>query len=90
MTCISPATTNFRSQASSRAASLAGPLLLFHGADDPVVPVEQSRRLAARIGAGGGDVDLVVYEGEGHGIRDPANQRDEYERTEAFLAAVVD
>ena len=35
----------------------------------------------------GGDVEFIVYEGEGHGFRDPANQLDEYSRTERFLAA---
>ena len=73
----------------ARADSITGPLLLFHGSDDPVVPIEQSRRLVERIEAGGGVVDFVVYDGEGHGFRDPANQRDEYERTERFLDDVI-
>jgi dipeptidyl aminopeptidase/acylaminoacyl peptidase len=73
----------------TRAGSIAGPLLLFHGSDDPVVPIEQSERLADSVRAGGGEVELVVYEGEGHGFRDPDNQRDEYERTEGFLDALV-
>jgi dipeptidyl aminopeptidase/acylaminoacyl peptidase len=61
------------------------PLLVFHGEDDPVVPVAQSRVLAERMRAAGGEVELVVYPGEGHGFRDPAHQLDEYVRTEAFL-----
>jgi dipeptidyl aminopeptidase/acylaminoacyl peptidase len=73
----------------TRAESIAGPLLLFHGSDDPVVPIDQSRALVERIGRGGGAVEFVVYEAEGHGFRDPANQRDEYERTAAFLDALV-
>ena len=72
----------------ARAGSIAGPLLIFHGTDDPVVPIAQSERLVERIGASGGAAELVVYEGEGHGFRDPDNQRDEYERTERFLAAI--
>lgn len=72
----------------TRAGSIAGSLLIFHGTDDPVVPIVQSTRLVERIEAGGGVVELVVYEGEGHGFRDPDNQRDEYERTERFLAAI--
>ncbi|MDX2379466.1 MAG: prolyl oligopeptidase family serine peptidase [Acidimicrobiia bacterium] len=73
----------------TKAGSIAGPLLVFHGTDDPVVPIGQSRLLVDRIRAGGGEVELVVYEGEGHGVRDPVNQRDEYVRTERFLDAVV-
>ena len=55
----------------------------------PVVPVGQSRLLAARIGAAGGDVALVTYPGEGHGLRQVANQLDEYARMGAFLARVA-
>ncbi len=73
----------------NRADRITGPLLVFHGADDPVVPIGQSDELVARVRAAGGSVDYVVYEGEGHGFRDPLNQRDEYERTERFLDALV-
>ena len=73
----------------SRAERIRGPLLVFHGADDPVVPLEQSRSLVAAVRRAGGDVQLVEYEGEGHGFRDPVNVRDEYERTGTFLRAVV-
>jgi dipeptidyl aminopeptidase/acylaminoacyl peptidase len=71
----------------TRAGGIAGPLLLFHGTDDPVVPVSQSKALVEAISAAGGTVELVVYEGEGHGFSDPANVLDEYERTEEFLRA---
>ena len=73
----------------TRAERIGGPLLVFHGTDDPVVPVEQSRSLVAAACRAGGDVQLVEYEGEGHGFRDPLNVRDEYERIGAFLRAVV-
>jgi acetyl esterase/lipase len=45
------------------------PLLLFHGASDKMVPVDQSRRLAEKVESAGGDARLVVVEGEGHGFR---------------------
>lgn len=73
-----------------RADKIAAPLLVFHGDRDPVVPIESSARLVERIRSAGGDAELVVYEGEGHGFRDPENKRDEYERTEAFLSRVVE
>ncbi len=72
-----------------RAERIAGPLLLFHGSDDPVVPIAQSDLLVEHIRRGGGDVDYVVYDGEGHGFRDPVNQRDEYDRIERFLDAIA-
>ncbi len=73
-----------------RAGRIAGPLLLFHGTVDEVVPIAQSNALVDRIRAGGGTVDYVVYADEGHGFRDPANVRDEYERTEQFLDRIAD
>ena len=65
------------------------PLLVFHGADDPVVPVEQSRVLVERMRAVGNDVELIVYPSEGHGFRQAANQLDEYERMAEFLGRHV-
>jgi dipeptidyl aminopeptidase/acylaminoacyl peptidase len=72
-----------------RAGRIAGPLLLFHGSDDEVVPIAQSDALVDRIRAGGGTVDYVVYAGEGHGFREPDNVRDEYARTELFLDRIA-
>ncbi len=65
------------------------PLLVTHGDADPVVGVTQSEELVAAIRAAGGTAELHVYEGEGHGYRQPANQLDEYWRMEAFLARHV-
>ncbi len=61
------------------------PLLVMHGDIDPVVPVAQSRVLVERCRAAGGTVELHVYDGEGHGFRQPANQADEYRRIGDFL-----
>jgi acetyl esterase/lipase len=47
----------------------AAPLLLFHGAADKMVPLDQSRRLAEKVASAGGSAQLVVVEGEGHGFR---------------------
>ena len=65
------------------------PLLVMHGDSDPVVPIESTLAFVERVRAAGGEVELTVMEGEGHGFRDPANRRAEYEHTEAFLARVV-
>lgn len=72
------------------AAAIRAPLLLLHGEDDAVVPVGQARTLAARLAALGRDVELHVYEGEGHGWSRPATVLDELARTEAFLARTLD
>ena len=65
------------------------PIFIMHGDVDPVVPVEQSRVFAERVRAVGGQVELHVYEGEGHGFRQRANQLDEYQRIAGFLARYV-
>ncbi|MEM1332851.1 MAG: prolyl oligopeptidase family serine peptidase [Actinomycetota bacterium] len=75
----------------NRAERIAAPLLIFHGTDDPVVPIAQSRDLIDRLRSTrpAADAELVEYDGEGHGFRDPVHVADEYERTERFLARVV-
>jgi carboxymethylenebutenolidase len=63
------------------------PLLVLHGDADRVIPVEQGHQLALLANSLGAKVDLVVYEGEGHGFGpDPSgNGADALERTLAFL-----
>ena len=61
------------------------PLLIFHGTTDPVIDIAQSRQLTQAITTAGGNVELIEFEGEGHGFRTVANNRREYEVTEAFL-----
>lgn len=65
------------------------PLLVLHGDVDPVVPVDQSRVFVDRVRAVGGDAELHVYAGEGHGFRQRANQLDEFERIGRFLDRVL-
>ena len=60
--------------------SLHGELLLLQGADDLVVPVSQAQQMADAMRAAGKDVELVVYEGEGHGFRRAETIVDSLER----------
>jgi dipeptidyl aminopeptidase/acylaminoacyl peptidase len=48
------------------------PLIVFQGADDPVVPPNQSERIVAALRARGAPVAYLLYPGEGHGFRKPA------------------
>lgn len=50
----------------------APPFLIFHGTKDLVVPIEQSRRLAAKLKEVGVSAKLVEVPGEGHGWNGPA------------------
>lgn len=73
----------------THAARIATPVIVFHGLDDDVVPVAQTRRLVARLRANGVDVEHVEYPEEGHGFRRAPNVEDQLRRTEAFLARTV-
>ncbi|MCC7361325.1 MAG: S9 family peptidase [Anaerolineales bacterium] len=69
--------------------SVRAPVLLFHGRDDRAVPVQQSIDFAEAVRRQGGVAELVVYEGEGHGVHREANRRDQIERMERFLDKYV-
>ena len=73
----------------SYADAIRVPLLVMHGDADPVVPFESTVAFADRIRTAGGDVELHLFEGEGHGFRTPANRRADYELTAAFLQRVL-
>ena len=49
------------------------PLIVFQGADDPVVPPNQSGRIVEALRAHRAPVAYLVYDGEGHGFRNPKN-----------------
>jgi dipeptidyl aminopeptidase/acylaminoacyl peptidase len=65
------------------------PLLLFHGTEDKAVPCQQSVDFAEAMRRRGATVELVTYEGEGHGFAKEANRRDMMERMERFLDKYV-
>lgn len=51
----------------------APPFLFFHGVDDALVPIDQSRRLAASLQRAGVQARVVAFEHEGHGFTDATN-----------------
>lgn len=73
----------------SRADTLAGvPLLVFHGDQDHSVPLVHSERLLEAVTAAGGQMELVVMEGEGHGFKNTLSVIREYSLTEEFLQRI--
>jgi predicted peptidase len=44
------------------------PVWVFHGADDPIVPVSESRQMVAALKATGGNVRYNEYAGVGHNV----------------------
>ena len=53
----------------------APPFLFFHGSEDKLVPVDQSKRLGEKLRNAGVFVEVNVLEGEGHGFTDATNQK---------------
>ncbi|MEI2778533.1 MAG: prolyl oligopeptidase family serine peptidase [Tetrasphaera sp.] len=61
-------------------ARLHGDLLLLHGSDDLVVPLDQATDLVEALRAVDKHVELIVYPGEGHGFRRAETIADSMER----------
>jgi dipeptidyl aminopeptidase/acylaminoacyl peptidase len=62
---------------------VSGSVLLLQGADDPVVPPDQSERFAGALAERGVPCRLIMFEGESHGFRQAAT-------IEAALRAELD
>lgn len=64
-------------------------VLLIHGARDDVVPVAQSRALAAALTKAGKDVTLLVFDDEGHADFSVRDGKAMFEALAAFLARTI-
>ncbi len=69
-----------------RADEIMDPLILFHGADDAVVPPEHSSSLAASLRKRGLPHEYHLFEGEGHGWRKRETVVAYFTAIERFLA----
>lgn len=64
---------------------IAAPLYVIHGANDPRVPLSEAEQVVARLKKLGRQVELLVYQDEGHGISKLQNKLDAYPRIIDFL-----
>jgi dipeptidyl aminopeptidase/acylaminoacyl peptidase len=62
------------------------PILLIHGRDDSVVPIEQSRSMERALQAAGKSVELIELEGEDHWLSSAPTRIAMLEAVEEFLA----
>lgn len=62
------------------------PILLMHGTDDTVVPIEQSRRMRSRLTAAGKEVRFVELRGDDHYFSDEETRIQMLRELENFLA----
>ncbi|QIK67191.1 S9 family peptidase [Nocardioides sp. HDW12B] len=67
---------------------LATPLILLQGTEDKVVPPDQAELMFEAVRVKGLPVALVMFDGEGHGFRDPANQARALESELSFYGQV--
>jgi dipeptidyl aminopeptidase/acylaminoacyl peptidase len=67
------------------AANADAPILLIHGSDDTVVPIEQSRIMANALKAAGKPVELVELKSDDHWLSRGATRLQMLQATVAFL-----
>ncbi len=72
-----------------RCAAITAPLLLLHGRQDRIVPVEQSELIARRLAERGVPCRTVYFDDEGHGFVHRANVITSLVAEQDFLAEVL-
>jgi len=68
-----------------RADQITAPLLVIHGANDPRVPLAEAEQIAAALRRRGRDVELLVFDDEGHGLVKRQNRIAGYGAAARFL-----
>lgn len=68
-----------------KAHTIAVPLLLLAGDNDPRVPLSESEQVAARVREAGGAVEFIHYADEGHIFSKLANRIDSFTQIADFL-----
>jgi dipeptidyl aminopeptidase/acylaminoacyl peptidase len=67
------------------ADSFQAPLLIYHGANDPLIPVSHARRMVAALQRNAKPVDYLLAPNEGHGFSQPESEMAVYRAIEVFL-----
>jgi acetyl esterase/lipase len=70
---------------SERVDKIKAPVLLFHGAHDRNVSIEQSKRMAERLTAAGGKCELVTWEDLDHNLEDSKAREQMLRQSDEFI-----
>jgi len=69
----------------NKADRIRTPLLVIHGENDPRVPVGEAHQIADAIQGRGGEVELLLFSDEGHGVSKRPNVLTSYRKQVEFL-----
>ena len=69
----------------TKADRIRTPLMVVHGENDPLVPVDEARQIIAAVQNRGGVVDSLIFPNEGHEIKKPADRLILYRAMSAFF-----
>ncbi len=69
--------------------NIQAPLLLIHGANDPRVPLAEAEQVLKVLRSEKKEVDLLVYDDEGHGLAKRKNKLDAYPKMITFLNKAI-
>ena len=72
-----------------RADRIVAPLIVLHGRNDPRVPLGEAEQIVAALRERGRDVELLVFDDEGHGLVKRANRVTGYGAVARFLDRTV-
>ena len=64
-------------------------MLIMHGIEDTVVPVEQSRRMSSKLKGAGKDVRYVELGGDDHWLSAASTRTQMLQEIETFLAKTL-
>ena len=73
----------------SRVGDIAAPLFIIHGRTDPRVPLYESEQIYDTLKGRGQDVELRIYDDEGHGLSKRKNRVTGYAAAADFLISRV-
>jgi dipeptidyl aminopeptidase/acylaminoacyl peptidase len=69
----------------NHAPSFKAPLLIYHGANDHLIPVTHTRRMVKALQHSGKDVEFLLASDEAHGFSNPESEMAVYRAIELFL-----